>query len=522
MVAPIRTRSRFFSSLPVRLAAALLLLNGLVLVTLTVLRMRAVERILADQAEIEAAIATTAVTQGLEGVIGPTEQMVKLSARTLADTEPTKERLSASARDMLSAMPNVFGVSIAFEEAAGNRVGLAVERSNSPGGFQLRDLAAESRPFWQQDWYREARDKGIVVWSEPYFDRGGSEHNVVRVSAPIFRHPEDATPAGVISAVIALDWLRHLANLNEFSASSHVIVFSRSGRLSLHPRASFVIAETMATLAEKAGAPELATVQAKVASRRQGFVVYADALSHRRIHLNYQPAKLAGWGVAVGYDEAEFLRPQLRFRRIAFAFLGLTLLLVGGAVVFVTRRSLQRLAPLAAAADEISRGNLEVDVPAPPRADEIGVLTASFRAMRDGLKAQRLQNRWAAQALEHQLKYSQLVIDSMGELVFVLTKALNISRINPAVTKELGLVATDVLKAPLGRVVQTAPGAPAAIDTIAQAVAAGAVTERLPVRVVAKDGRLLPGQLSFAPLVDSNQVVGGVATIRIEIPAAGA
>jgi hypothetical protein len=53
---------------------------------------------------------------------------------------------------------------------------------------------------------------------------------------------------------------------------------------------------------------------------------------------------------------------------------------------------------------------------------------------------QHRERRWASRALEHQLRYNQLIIDSIGELVFVLTKVLKISRVNPivqAVMKQL-------------------------------------------------------------------------------------
>src|SRR5205085_12132551 len=111
----------------------------------------------------------------------------------------------------------------------------------------------------------------------------------------------------------------------------------------------------------------------------------------------------------------------------------------------------------AAAADEIAQRNLECAIPEPLRADEIGLLTRSFRTMRDALKAQHVERRWAAQAIEHQLKYNNLIIDSIGELVLVLTKVLSVSRINPAVTRVAGYVLSDVMRMPVGRLMNLEP-----------------------------------------------------------------
>src|SRR5579872_2923041 len=49
------------------------------------------------------------------------------------------------------------------------------------------------------------------------------------------------------------------------------------------------------------------------------------------------------------------------------------------------------------------------------------------------LKKENLERRWSNQALDHQLRYSKLIIDSIGEMVFVVSRALNVSRVNPAV-----------------------------------------------------------------------------------------
>jgi len=397
---------------------------------------------------------------------------------------------------------------------SGNPEGVRVQRSAGPTRLLTTDLAAERAELVQEDWYRAALARPGAHWSEPYFDRGGSDRNVVRVSAPIFLHPDDEHAAGAVSAVVSLDWLRRLANTNEFSDSSHVIVFSREGRLVLHPKPTFAIAETMDTLAEKTGAPELAAIRQKVAAHRQGAIDYTDGLSGRRIRANFKPAKTAGWGVVAVYDEAEFLQPQHAFRRLAAGFLAAALLVVAVVVVWVSRQALRPLAPLAEAAGKIARGDLDADIAPPRREDEMGALTAAFRQMQQGLKMQQLQDRWAAKGVEQQLRYNQLIIDSVGELVFVLTKALNISRINRAVLLTAGYNAADVVKMPFGRFVSMAAATPAA--PLVEAMNQGTPLRDVAVTITTHDGEALAGWLMFAPLVDSNRIVGGVVTIRTD------
>ena len=50
--------------------------------------------------------------------------------------------------------------------------------------FATRDLATPEQSYWTRDWYREALERGQPVWGEPFFDQGGTERNVVRITVP--------------------------------------------------------------------------------------------------------------------------------------------------------------------------------------------------------------------------------------------------------------------------------------------------------------------------------------------------
>jgi sigma-B regulation protein RsbU (phosphoserine phosphatase) len=507
----------FFKSVPARLAGIILVLSGALLLILTEINRRAVERILLDQAQIQAAASTSAVVDGLDAVTGSIERLVKFVARDLDGRTLDAALAEKIARNVVIDNPNIHGCSLAFEPAAlaspDARLGIYVHRSESPSRFVTRDLTTPDRTYWTSDDYRTVLARAQTVWSEPYFDRGGTNRNVVRVATPVFRTVgNDRQPVGVVSAIIELDWLRRLANVHELADTSFTIIFSRSGRIIIHPKPVYAIAETIASLAEKDNNPELLQIQQGIAARRQGAVRYIEHNPTRVFYANYKPAKVASWGVIVGYDEAEFLKSQRQFRLIAAAFLGSTLLLLAGIVILVTHVALRPLGRLAAAADEIGRKNLDCEIPPPRRDDEIGRLTRSFAGMRDALKAQHLERRWASQSLEHQLHYNQLIIDSISELVFVLTKALNITRINPAVRHATGLTDVELIKSPLSRVVRLA--APEGTETLLLALREGRALDRQPAIVTAADGAETTMLLSLAPLRDANRVVGAVVTLH--------
>lgn len=510
-------RIAFHRSLSVRLGGLICLLSGAALFLVAELNRRAVERILGEQAELQAMLATNAVADGLDAVIGSVERVARLVARDLETRPVDAAGAGRIARDILLDQPQLhgFGIALAPPEPGAPRVGVAVRRADTAARFVAADLTAPGNEFWERDWYQEVRDRAAPSWGEPYFDRDADPRQVVRLAVPVWRRGDDSREfAGAVEAVVDLGWLRRLANANEFSDTGFTLVFTRSGRLVVHPKENFVITETIDTLAEKTNAPALAEMRQQVLARKQGSVRFAEAITGRRVHANYKPARGAGWGVVVGYDEAEFLRPQREFRRVAAFYLAAGLALLGGIVVFVTRGALRPLGALARASDEIARRNLDCELPEPRRQDEIGSLASAFRSMRDALKAQHLERRWAAQALEHQLKYNQLVIDSIGELVFVLTTSLNITRINPAVTRVAGYAAPELIRAPFARVVSLSDADPG--PGFAEAVKNGAALHDRDVEIRLKSGGSVRARLSLVPLVDENRVVGAVATLRVD------
>jgi PAS domain S-box-containing protein len=95
---------------------------------------------------------------------------------------------------------------------------------------------------------------------------------------------------------------------------------------------------------------------------------------------------------------------------------------------------------------------------------------------------------------------------------------MNISRINPAVTRLAGYAPAELVKVPLGRIIRIEVATPVAADVaqIAEMMKAGRGVHDVPAVMTAKDGTALPVHLTLAPLLDNNKVVGGVVTLRID------
>lgn len=144
--------------------------------------------------------------------------------------------------------------------------------------------------------------------------------------------------------------------------------------------------------------------------------------------------------------------------------------------------------------------------------------TAELATTNSQLVAENRERRWANQALEHQLRYNQLIVDSVHDLVFVMTRALKITRVNPATLRVCGRPPAELLGRSLDTVLRwnamTPIDAAAVNDPLAAALRDGRELRAQPAELVVRDGRVVAVVLSCVPLRDRDKVVGGVMTLQ--------
>jgi PAS domain-containing protein len=145
--------------------------------------------------------------------------------------------------------------------------------------------------------------------------------------------------------------------------------------------------------------------------------------------------------------------------------------------------------------------------------------TAELAAANAKLSAENLERRWANQSLEHQLRYNRLIVDSINDPVLVLTKTLNISRVNSAVIHLTGLEPTALINQPLSRIVRLVAAHPGTgdpmLDPLTQALKDGRDLRDQAALAEDKRGRQTPVRFSLFPLRDRDKVVGGIVTLQI-------
>ncbi|MBI2518513.1 MAG: CHASE3 domain-containing protein [Opitutae bacterium] len=141
--------------------------------------------------------------------------------------------------------------------------------------------------------------------------------------------------------------------------------------------------------------------------------------------------------------------------------------------------------------------------------------TAELRTANAKLQAENLERKWTITSQEHQLRYNRLIVNSVNDLVFVLTKAMTVTRINAAVVQLTGREDEVILTAPLTHIVEAARDPVTGLDPLARALLEGREVHHHPVTVLGQAGRRIAGRLTLIPLRDQDKVVGGVAVVQV-------
>jgi signal transduction histidine kinase len=149
----------------------------------------------------------------------------------------------------------------------------------------------------------------------------------------------------------------------------NLVVDRSSGRILYHPRYS-LRGQPLDSL--PAGLVEaIESASPDPVSYRQGDTARVAFLSHFE-----SPA----WTLVTSSSRDEFAAPFVRMRRVNLALVGALIAIVSIVSMLLIRRETRSLAQLTAAADRVGQGDFSPDLP-PPGQDEVGRLSAAFRAM---------------------------------------------------------------------------------------------------------------------------------------------
>lgn len=246
-------------------------------------------------------------------------------------------------------------------------------------------------------------------------------------------------------------------------------------------------------------------LQGEDAARKK---LQADAGSILRGEIQMVAQKLAGEQQELlrQRDKASYLQAQAT-RWTVWSGLGLNVLLL----VFLGWMIRDDIAARRKAAAALQEANAILE-------QKVLERTAELVKVNENLKKENLERQWSEEALEHQLYYSDLIINMIDDHIFVISKAINISRVNPAVVHTTGYDLAEIVGHPMSRILDI-PELPAGDATaqirFEQAVKQGREIQGRRGHLLCKNGTAIPMYFNMVPLRDQNSVVGSVMTVHV-------
>jgi len=229
----------------------------------------------------------------------------------------------------------------------------------------------------------------------------------------------------------------------------------------------------------------------------------AEGLASIAIGQASQTIKTRQTRLLTARDKTAFEQDQLA-RNTVYLGAFFTLLILAGTSWFIR----DNLAARRLANQLLAQSNEQLETKVKER-------TAELQTSNQDLQAQNLESRWSNQALEHQLRYDGLIINSLSEPILVITKALKVSRINPATLLATQRDSVQLVDHPIDSFIELSPEH-RDTNPLANALRFGFDLRNCPANLIVPGRPKQPIHLNLFPLRDRDLVVGGVMTLYLE------
>ncbi len=346
------------------------------------------ERFLSQQIESRAKLAKSDLINRINSLLHNVRDSVNVAASLLPITTVNSANIEQQLKNIVREHSDIYGMAVALEPkwSRGQPRGFAPYYYHHQNDILYKDLST-AYDYRAKPWYRQAAESHQVSWSEPYFDEGGGNVNMVTYSAPIY-HQTDKELIGVITADITLDMLNSLARQLELGPHSFAYIVSRQGNIITHTNATRVM-ENIANLQKsEQDYPRLTQLIANMLQGKTGTLTAPCSVMNTSEDclLSYQPITGTNWSIVIGIPLHELNKSLLQYRNNSLVITAMGLLLLTIIVFSISRRLTRPLLALTHSSQALARGELDTVIPDINLSDEIGTLSRQFQRMQASLK----------------------------------------------------------------------------------------------------------------------------------------
>ena len=383
--------------------------TGLVFIAFALLNWNIAREVAARQASDRAELAVARKIDQIDELLGFVGEGVRAASAVLLGRieHPTRSGLERLLHDLIVERESVFGMALAVTPGAIEGIGkFSPYYYRSPEGLHGKDLAL-SYDYLQADWFAEAFTSRQPFWSEPYFDAGGGDIDMITYSVPLI-DPASSDVIGVLTADIALDTLDALVSDIGMGADSYAYILSAEGHLITHHDPGLRKKAMTEMPGWNDGSGWRDVLQQMHGGQSGDGELPCGAGMKARCWYAFEPLPGTPWSIAAVIPLAG-IEAELRSmaRDLGWASLG-ALSLLAAIVLWLSRRISQPIKGLAEATATIARGEFDAPLPRLASQDEIGRLSRDFDSMRSSLRA--YMARLAQETAERERMASELRI----------------------------------------------------------------------------------------------------------------
>ena len=323
------------------------------------------------------------VGQRIDATLISVEVAVRNHLEDIRESLNEPDELYRITQRMLEDNPSIVGSAIAFKPDYFPEKGVwfSPYSYRESGAICSKQLGSADYDYHTMEWYQITASLKHEYWSDPYFDKGGGEMLMTTYSYPLT--DEAGNLIAVVTADILLEELSKLLDV-EYYDHAYACMIGRNGTFISHPNKELILQQTVFSIAEKTGHPELIEVAQEMINGKSGMREWKSP-SYGDSYIFFVPFEHTGWSMAIVYKATELLKD---FRKTAL-FLTALFILMLMLLTYILRRSVHQLiAPLTTftqAVDEVAQGNLQATLPVIRSKDEMQRLHHSFSIMQESL-----------------------------------------------------------------------------------------------------------------------------------------
>jgi phosphoserine phosphatase RsbU/P len=170
----------------------------------------------------------------IEAFLNSLEDIPDYISFPLGNTTFRDEDLKDILRLIVKNDSEIYGSTCAFEPYKYNKDSLYYAPYYYKQGDSVysKNLGNKDYDYFSWNWYLVPKRIGKAFWTEPYFDDGGGNINLITYSVPIYNYTDDDKEfRGVITVDVSLDWINKIIGSIKLKEGDFALLVSKMGTI---------------------------------------------------------------------------------------------------------------------------------------------------------------------------------------------------------------------------------------------------------------------------------------------------